>query len=203
MHEKYSHGSYRDRVLDLVWTHSLIVEEVSLMLVENLTKKYPVVIDIPLVRVGAWVHDVGFYNCFDDKYEQIKKYILHSLEGYTLLKSEGMEEKVARFALVHTGVGVNSERAAEAGLPLKRSYVPVTMEEEIVTYADSFHTKAHVRFLRYKEIQRRLLEKRPEDSPILNRFREKYGVPDINPLENKYKKWQKAMNAWAKETGNE
>ncbi|MCL4384153.1 HD domain-containing protein [Patescibacteria group bacterium] len=203
LHQKYCQGVWRREVLDIVWTHSLIVEEMALRLADNLRQNFGVEVDRKLVKTGAWVHDVGFYCCFDENFQKTKKYIFHGLEGYNLLIKEGVEERVARFALVHTGVGVNQERAAEAGLPADRSYVPVALEEEMVTFADCFHSKGPVRFSRFEEIAAHIKEKRPEDLGVLVRFKEKYGLPDVESLEKKYGQWQLKMNEWAKATNNE
>ena len=203
LHQKYSHGVFKDKIVELVWTHSLIVEEMALQLADNLKKKHGIEVDRSLISMGAAAHDIGFYNCFDDNFIETKKYFYHAFEGYLNLKKEGVEEKIARFALVHTGVGVTYERAMEAKLPENLSYVPVSIEKELVTYADCFHTKRGFSFVSFEEIEKHIGEKRAEDLGILYRFREKYGLPDIKSLDKKYESFRSQYNEWAKATNNE
>jgi len=86
---------------------------------------------------------------------------------------EKMPESLARFCLVHTGVGI---------LP----NIPITVEEEIVTYADCFHSKGHPRFIPYSDIEVEEAKFSQENIVILKHFRDKFSLPNLSQLEVKY-----------------
>jgi len=181
LHKKYSHGKYSEKILEIVWTHSLIVRDISLQIAADLEKKYGIKTDKELIGTGALFHDIGFYNCFDDNYENICKYLLHGKIGYDILKNENYSEEIARFALTHIGVGIEN-------------CVPISLEEEIVCHADNFHTKSHPSFNTYNEV---FLEMKGFNKDlILERFKDKFGIPNLNELEKQYKKWHKEINEW-------
>lgn len=71
-----------------------------------------------------------------------KNYIQHGIRGYELLQSEDFDEKICRFALCHTGVGLTKADVFAQNLPLPpRDYVAKNANERLVMYADKFHTK--------------------------------------------------------------
>lgn len=183
LHQKYSHGKYKDQILDLVWTHCQIVKEISLQIANKLIDKYKINIDLELLTAGALIHDLGFYKCLDDNFKNIEKYILHSQFGYKIVKEEKFPESLARFCLVHTGVGIVPN-------------IPITLEEEIVTYADCFHSKGCPNYKTIKDIKQSLIKYRPEDSVIVDRFQRKFGTPNLLTLKKKYKIWQQQINRW-------
>lgn len=181
LHQKYAHGKYRSELLDLVWTHSQIVQEISFQVRDNLKNKYHIAIDSDLLSSGALIHDLGFYRCFDDDFKKIEKYNLHNQFGYEIAKAEKLPESLARFCLVHTGVGI---------LP----NIPITTEEEIVTYADCFHSKGHPRFISYSEIETEEAKFSPDYVVILKHFQDKFGLPDLSNMEIKYRSWHQQIN---------
>lgn len=181
LHQKYSHGKNKDQILDLVWTHSLIVREMSLQIANKLIDKYKINIDLELLTAGALIHDLGFYKCFDDNFKNIEKYILHSQFGYGIVKKEKLPESLARFCLVHNGVGIYPN-------------IPITLEEEIVTYADCFHSKSYPNYKKISDIKRMLVKYRPEDEIIVDRFQKKFGIPKLSDIKEKYRPWHLQMN---------
>lgn len=175
LHRKYT-SSKED--LDLVWTHSLIVRDIALELVKNL-KKNNIKIDKNLVEIGTLVHDIGCYDHYKDK--KNIPYILHGVKGYEVLKKEGFKEEICRMAKIHLGVGLVKENIVANNLPLeKQDYIPVTLEEELVAYADNFHSKAGPRFLNFKEARERLVDLWTDSPIIFDRFKKKFGEPNLN-----------------------
>jgi uncharacterized protein len=83
-------------------------------------------VDLKLVGRGALLHDVG-------------RSVTHGLEhGYfsgKILRKEGEGEEVARIAERHVLGGVSREEAERMGLPAK-DFIPETIEEKVVSYAD-------------------------------------------------------------------
>lgn len=196
LHLKYVLGNFKERFLDLVWIHSVIVKDISLQIADRLESNFEIEVNRDLVRVGALFHDIGVYNCFDEELHSEKdapKYILHGYEGYNILKDEKIPERIARFALVHTGTGITVEDIEREGLPLpKKDYIPISLEEEIVTFADKFHSK-YPSFNDYKD-QKKRLEKFDLSKGIkLEVFKKKFGIPNLNELKAKYKDWEKEM----------
>ncbi|HWS48605.1 MAG TPA: HD domain-containing protein [Candidatus Methanoperedens sp.] len=181
LHRKYSHGKYKNQILDLVWTHSQIVREMSLQIANKLISKYGISINLELLTAGALIHDLGFYKCFDDNFNEIEKYIQHSHFGYELCHQEGISESLSRFCLVHNGVGIYPN-------------IPISLEEEIVTYADCFHSKSYPYYKKISDIKKMLIKYRPEDEVIINRLQRKFGIPELSTIKEKYKFWHQKIN---------
>jgi uncharacterized protein len=100
-------------------------------------------VDVPFVREAALLHDIGIrftdvapLGCFGDL-----PYLCHGIKGRELLEAEGLP----RHALVcerHIGVGLTAEEIRRQQLPLPaRDMLPVSIEEQIVAYADLFFSK--------------------------------------------------------------
>jgi len=183
LHQKYSHGIYKKEILDLVWTHSLIVKEISLQIANILKNKYQISLDFDLLTTGALIHDLGFYKCFDDNFNKTKKYVLHGRFGYELCHQEKLLESISRFCLVHVGVGIFPN-------------IPITVEEEIVTFADCFHSKDGSGFKSISKIKNNFKKNYPKDLPILNHFENKFGNPNLSELEKKYEPWHQKIYNW-------
>ena len=118
-------------------------------------------IDANLVTAGALLHDIGTYRVFAAGADgstvadlasaaahpgalafDRTRYILHGLLGYELLRSEGVDEELARFCRNHTGLGLTRQAVIDQHLPLPPDdYVPDNPEQEIVMLADKYHTK--------------------------------------------------------------
>ena len=106
-------------------------------------------IDEKLVEIGGLLHDIGGYQVLrhggsvdqPPKFDG-RRYILHGLLGYRLLLSLHVDKAVAEFARNHTGVGISRRQVVEEHLPLPPAdYVPQNLEQEVVMYADKFHSK--------------------------------------------------------------
>ena len=92
---------------------------------------------------AAMLHDIGV--CFTDApsihCHGTHPYICHGILGAELLRNEGLPRH-ARVAERHTGTGLTAKTIQRQSLPLPVSdYVPETIEEQIVCYADKFFSK--------------------------------------------------------------
>ncbi|MFA6602568.1 MAG: HD domain-containing protein [Candidatus Shapirobacteria bacterium] len=195
LHQKYCHGNYYSELFDLCWTHSQIVKEIALQISATLSKNNSIKADNDLIVVGALVHDIGIYSCFDDNFKKVGAYVTHGNLGYEILKKEGVEEKVARFSLCHTTTGLTKENVTNQNIPLvAKDYIPITLEEEIISYADSFHSKGHPQFNYFEQVK--LDYERFGDNVVFmfDRFSRKFGIPDLTDLELKYKDWHEQIN---------
>ena len=59
----------------------------------------------------------------------------HGVIGGRLAREKGLPESLARIIERHVGAGITEEEAKKIGLP-SGNYVPETLEEKIVSYAD-------------------------------------------------------------------
>ena len=99
--------------------------------------------------------------CLDLRHEP---YIRHGLLGAELLRREGLPRH-ARVAERHTGTGLTAEAIVAQQLPLPvRDYLPETLEEQIICYADKFFSKTHLERTRTPEQVLRSLEKFGDES---------------------------------------
>ena len=90
LHKKYAAS---DVVYDLVFTHSCIVRDIALQLLD--TNRYGVGLDRKLVEIGALLHDIGVYRLFEanGKLREGVSYITHGVEGERILREEGFSKK--------------------------------------------------------------------------------------------------------------
>jgi uncharacterized protein len=99
--------------------------------------------DLEFIRQAALLHDIGILftatprlGCHGNH-----PYVCHGVLGRTLLEAEGLK----RHALVcerHVGVGITRKDIRHQRLPLPdRDMRPVTIEEQIICYADKFFSK--------------------------------------------------------------
>ncbi|NMM93344.1 HD domain-containing protein [Bifidobacterium oedipodis] len=155
----------------------------------------PRLIDEHLVMIGGLVHDIGTYRVLKHdgsdgeelKFSK-KRYILHGLKGYEYLLDEGVDESIAQFCRNHTGVGLTREDVERQGLPLPPGdYAPMNLEQEIVMYADKFHSKSvPPKFLTVDAYTARAERFGEENRQRWLDLVAKYGVPDIAALAAKY-----------------
>lgn len=104
--------------------HSIAVEKIAVEMAEKIRNNGHQV-DVEKVRIGALLHDVGRSKTHE---------IFHGIAGEKILKDLGLEE-FARFASCHIGAGIPRREAKKLGLPPK-DFLPETLEEKIVAYAD-------------------------------------------------------------------
>jgi uncharacterized protein len=89
------------------------------------------------------LHDIGILHTASPGLGCHGKYpyICHGFLGRELLDSIGLPE----YGLIcerHVGVGIKSDDIRNSGLPLpERDMVPVSLEEQIICYADKFFSK--------------------------------------------------------------
>lgn len=83
-------------------------------------------VDVSLVEIGALVHDVG---------RAVTHGVEHGVAGADIARNSNMPDKLVHIIERHIGGGITVDEAKRLGLPVK-SYVPVSLEERIVAYAD-------------------------------------------------------------------
>lgn len=101
--------------------------------------------DLTFIEQAGMLHDIGIFFTQAPSIGCLGKhqYIEHGYLGADLLRKEGYP----RHALVcerHTGVGLSKQEIIEKQLPLpRRDLIPISMEEQIICFADKFFSKSH------------------------------------------------------------
>jgi uncharacterized protein len=90
-------------------------------------------VDIHLVESGAILHDIG---------RSVTHGVEHGALGGQIARKLGIDNAVARIIERHVGAGLTNEEAQKNGLP-PGDYIPVTLEEKIVCYADKLTEGDH------------------------------------------------------------
>ena len=99
--------------------------------------------NMEFIEAAAMLHDIGIFQtatpelgCFGEH-----PYICHGLLGSRILMKEGYP-KLALVCERHIGVGISKADIRQQNLPLPgREMIPVSIEEQIVCYADKFFSK--------------------------------------------------------------
>ncbi len=137
---KYYHDN--QPLHQLLLQHSEQVRDKALEVVQ---KHHELQADAQFIAEAALLHDIGIYLCDAPTIYCYGKYpyIAHGYLGADILRKEGWE----RHAWVcerHTGTGLSLATIVEKALPLPhRDMRPVSIEEEIIAYADKFFSKSN------------------------------------------------------------
>jgi uncharacterized protein len=104
------------------------VETVSELAVEiaEVCKKRGYNVDVRLVEIGALLHDIGRARTHT---------VHHAVLGAEMARSLGLPEPIVSIIKRHVGGGITAREARKLGWP-KDVYVPLTLEEKVVSYAD-------------------------------------------------------------------
>jgi uncharacterized protein len=90
-------------------------------------------VDLELVEIGALLHDIGRSKTHT---------VHHAIAGAIIGKKLGLPESVLAIIKRHVGGGISTREAKKLGWP-KDVYVPQTLEEKIVSYADKLVEGSH------------------------------------------------------------
>ena len=151
----YQEGSELRHIL---LTHSRSVADKAVQIADHHPELQA---DRTFLYEAAMLHDIGIFLtdadgicCFGDK-----PYICHGYLGADLMRAEGYP----RHALVcerHTGAGLSLEQIVAQNLPVPhREMGPVSIEEQIVCFADKFYSKTKLDKEKSVEKARKSLER--------------------------------------------
>ena len=117
-------------------------------------------LDRAFLEAAAMLHDIGIIRCNAPGIQCFgtEPYILHGLIGAKMLGEyssnnnalsfgEGgtTPDAFARVCARHTGAGISREQIIRQQLPLPLDdYLPETLEEQVICYADKFYSKSHL-----------------------------------------------------------
>jgi len=195
LHKKYA---ATETVLDLIWTHSNIIAEVCLYLLDHFEfDKTELVREV--VIQAALLHEVGVYAC--DGFEWIpgqpqmnRPYIQHGVVGAWILQQEGYANPVVQAAFCHIGMGLTAEDIRSHGLQLPEvDMFPQTMLQHFMTYASKFHSKTP-QFRTSEDIRQSLAKFSNEKVAMFDRLEKMFGTPDLTAMREKYGEWEKSFS---------
>ncbi|WP_291529753.1 HD domain-containing protein [Bacteroides sp. UBA939] len=127
----------------ILLVHSRLVAEKALWIADH----HPELnLDRDFLYEAGMLHDIGIFLtdapgifCLGDK-----PYICHGYLGADLIRREGYP----RHALVcerHTGAGLSLSDIIAQDLPIPhRDMLPVSLEEQVICFADKFYSKTHL-----------------------------------------------------------
>jgi len=141
INEFYEPGSAANEIL---MVHSRAVADKALACAAKVPQFNP---DVEFIREAAMLHDIGIFltDAASIGCHGKNQYVCHGYLGRELLEKKGMP----RHALVcerHVGVGLTAKEIRRQKLPLPdRDMAPVTIEEQIICFADKFFSKKNDR----------------------------------------------------------
>ena len=128
------------KAFKILMEHGRQVADKALEAAKNVSELKP---DLEFIETAAMLHDIGIlqtdtprFGCFGEH-----PYICHGILGSELLKEKGHSE-LALVCERHVGVGISIDDIRRHHLPLpKRDMIPISIEEQIICYADKFFSK--------------------------------------------------------------
>ena len=132
-----------DALRQMLVMHSRQVADRALLIV----RRHPeLAVDVQFLEEAAMLHDIGIFQCDAPGIHcyGTEPYIRHGILGAQLMRSEGLPRH-ARICERHTGAGITLEEIRAQQLPLpEQDFLPETLEEQIVCYADKFYSKTRL-----------------------------------------------------------
>lgn len=128
---------------ELLKTHSELVTRKAL----DLAARHPELnLDTQFVSEAGMLHDIGIFltdapgiHCHGTE-----PYLCHGVLGAELMRKEGYSRH-ARVCERHTGAGLTCAEIIEQNLPMpRRDFLPETLEEKLICYADKFFSKTRL-----------------------------------------------------------
>ncbi len=147
---------------DILITHSKSVADKAIQIANNHPEFN---LDKDFLYEAAMLHDIGiiFTNasgiyCFGES-----PYIRHGILGAEILRKEGYP-KHALVCERHTGAGITMQNIIDNNLPIPhRDMLPLSLEEQVICFADKFFSKTKLQNEKTVEKARRSLLKFGDD----------------------------------------
>ncbi len=131
------------RLREVFMRHSQAVTRRALLICD---RHLELALDRQFVEEAAMLHDIGICRCDAPSIgcTGTEPYLLHGRIGADMLRAEGLPRH-ARVCERHTGAGLTAAQIEAQNLPLPhQDFLPETLEEQLVCYADKFYSKSHL-----------------------------------------------------------
>ena len=128
------------RAFEILVAHG---EQVADKAIETAGKVSHLQPDLNFIKNAAMLHDIGILHTDSPGFDCHGKhpYICHGFLGREMLESSGLPE-YGPICERHIGVGISRDDIRTFNLPLpERDMLPVSIEEQIICYADKFFSK--------------------------------------------------------------
>lgn len=152
---------------DILITHSTLVMRRALKICDAHPELH---LDRQFIEEAAMLHDIGICRCDAPGIQCFgtEPYLRHGLIGGQMMREEGYPRH-ARVCERHTGAGLTKAEIIRQNLPLPhQDFLPETLEEQLICYADKFYSKTHPEREKSYEKAKKSLERFGEDG--LQRF---------------------------------
>jgi len=127
---------------DVLLDHSRKVTKRALKIARFLATQET--IDLQFIAEAAMLHDIGVIQTATPDIGCYGKlpYLCHGIAGRKILEKEGYP-KHALVCERHIGIGLTAVEIKQQQLPLpKRDMLPLSLEEQVICYADLFYSKS-------------------------------------------------------------
>jgi len=98
---------------------------------------------LQFIEEAGMLHDIGIVKVHapDIGCHGTEPYPAHTQEGANILRAENLP-KHAHVCECHIGVGISKQEVIDQKLPLEhRDFIPETIEERVISFADKFFSK--------------------------------------------------------------
>ena len=113
----------------------------------SIAEKHPELdIDVDFIKEAGMLHDIGIFMTNAPSIECYGEYayIAHGYLGRQLLTEKGYS-KPALVCERHTGAGLMLNEIIEQQIPIPhREMMPISIEEQVICFADCFFSKTHL-----------------------------------------------------------
>lgn len=150
------YGTDDSELKRLLMVHSRAVADKALRICDSHPELH---LDREFVEAAAMLHDIGIIQCDAPGIfcHGSQPYICHGIMGAKMISEYSRHSEpsdwldaIARVCQRHTGAGITRAEIMEQQLPLplpddgSEPYMPETMEEKLVCYADKFFSKTRL-----------------------------------------------------------
>ena len=150
------YGTGDSELKRLLMVHSRAVADKALRICDSHPELH---LDREFVEAAAMLHDIGIIQCDAPGIfcHGSQPYICHGIMGAKMISDYSRHSEpsdwldaIARVCQRHTGAGITRAEIMEQQLPLplpddgSEPYMPETMEEKLVCYADKFFSKTRL-----------------------------------------------------------
>jgi uncharacterized protein len=130
----------QSRAFEILVEHGKQVARKAVKAAQNVCDLKP---DFAFIETAAMLHDIGIFETRSPGFGCFGKhpYVCHGVLGGALLRQKGHPD-LALVCERHVGVGISKEDVRQQRLPLpERDMIPLSIEEQIICYADKFFSK--------------------------------------------------------------